>query len=177
MEPNLEKQIIETHAALICACAHAARDGSADGARDALDQMAEDGWEALVTALRGLIDGNGADTDGLDREDRVIVSAVERGIEDPATLPDPDARPDPELAAPGLAQMVFEATQGDHEALETVAALSASLEQTDGDNRVGTGLIRMVEGDRDPLALTEGADDYEARLLKAILGELESLEA
>ncbi len=177
MEPDLEKQIIATHAGLIRACAQAAREGSADGVRDTLDQMAEDGWEALVATLDGLIAGEAGDTDRLDEEDRVIVAAVQRGIEDPATLPDPDAAPDPAQAAPMIAAMVFEATRGEHEALEAVAAISASLENGAGDNPLGERLIRMVEGERDHERLAEGIGGRQRQLLGNVLSELQSLEA
>ena len=69
----------------------------------------QNGWSALARALRRIATGErGANLfDGLDEEDQVIAAGILRGLQDPATLPDPQSRADPTVAAPGLAHMIL----------------------------------------------------------------------
>ena len=55
----------------------------------------------------------------MDREDRIIAEAIMRGLQNPATLPDSTARPDPEMAAPGLAGMIVAARRGQYAGAST----------------------------------------------------------
>lgn len=176
---NLEKQIIHTHADFIVLAATAKQERALiTQLEERLAEMEDSGWHALVEATRKYMnDGRDFEVlNGLDAEDRIIMKAVLEGAADPSTLPDPDAMPEPAVAAPGLAQMVFDATVGDAEALESIAAISASLEQL-GENSIGERLVKIVEGERDRQALTANLDRYNTELMSLLLDELGRLEA
>ena len=80
-----------------------------------LEMSAKNGWGTLVAAIREIINGkrDASALLGLDEEDRAIIETILLGIQDPSTLPDPNAKPDASLAAPGLASMIDAAGRGD----------------------------------------------------------------
>lgn len=174
-----DQQIIQTHAAFICEVAACARNPQAQTRFLELLKTAEDsGWHALVSALRRIGDGQ-SDLSGcaLDDEDRVIAEAVLRGLQDPATLPDPRQRPDGRLAAPGLAGMIHAAATGDMQALALIGQMAEQMSRAGGDMARIAGAIRpMINGERDPSTLGRGMDTRGEQLLISILEELERLE-
>ena len=107
--PEREQQIITAHAAFICkvveCCGKLQR---REEFEDLMSSAEESGWHSLVAAIRQIASGQRdmSAIRGLDEEDSVIAEAIMRGLQNPATLPDPNARPDPALAAPGLASSV-----------------------------------------------------------------------
>ncbi|EGV50048.1 hypothetical protein [endosymbiont of Riftia pachyptila] len=68
-----------------------------------LKQAEENGWTALVSAVRQMLKGrrDAELLNSLDEEDQTIAESILLGMQNPATLPDPDAKPDPAMAAPG----------------------------------------------------------------------------
>ena len=74
--------------------------------QEALLQGAEQQvWSVLVGAVRRIARGERSPAvfAGLDEKDHVIAESILRGLQDPATLPDPAKAQDASLAAPGLA--------------------------------------------------------------------------
>ncbi|MFN3716240.1 MAG: hypothetical protein ACK4R8_05885, partial [Thiobacillus sp.] len=73
------------------------------------------GWARLVAALRHVVNGRRDPSIrlGLDEEDTILLDAILRGLENPATLPPLDARPDGSAAAPGLAALIDASAHGD----------------------------------------------------------------
>ena len=119
--PEKAQQITLAHAGLIHAVVIACQNRERRAELEPLLEAASaNGWNTLVMAIRRIL-GRTRDSQvlaGLDEEDCVIAEAILRGLQDPATLPDPQARPDPGMAAPGLAGMIHAAASGDVAALQ-----------------------------------------------------------
>ncbi len=179
--PSYDEQIAITHAPLIVAVATAALSGQRPPELEqALQQSAANGWTELVAALRRVLAGErGAGVlAGLDEEDSAIVRAVLRGIQDPSTLPDPEQRADPSLAAPGLAALVHGAAGGDVQALQMLAGITEQMTAAGGDMaRLGAVMKRLVDGERDPERLAAGMSAQGESLLLSLLEALGRLEA
>ncbi len=174
-----DQQIIQAHAAFICQVVEFARNPDARSQFEELLQSAkENGWHALARALRRIAAGN-SDLSGiahLDEEDRVIAEAVLRGLHNPATLPDPEKKPDATLAAPGLASMIHAAATGNMQALVLIGQMAEQMSKVGGDMARIAGAIRpMINGERDPAVLARGMDTRGQQLLHNILEELEKL--
>ena len=173
-------QIIQTHAAFICDVVKSAHNPDAHARLgQLLDSAAQSGWQALVQALRLIVAGH-TDLSGiahLDDEDRVIAEAILRGLQNPATLPDPNKKPEARLAAPGLAAMIHAAATGDMQALVLLGQMGEQMSRAGGDMARIAGAIRpLINGERDPDTLGRDMDDRGRLLLHNILEELDILE-
>lgn len=178
--PNRNQQIIQTHAAFICQAVEFLQNADAHTQLDALLQSAESsGWGALVTAIRSIASGR-RDLDQLgplDEEDKVIAEAILRGLQDPATLPDPNKKADPTLAAPGLAHMIHAASRGDVQALSLISQMAEQMSKVGGDMSQVAGVIRpLINGERDPDSLCARMDTRGRQLVLQILEELGKLD-
>jgi len=178
--PDREQQIITAHAAFICKvveCSH--NEGNREEYEAALQMAIENGWERLVFAIRQIVAGQ-RDLQaiaGLDQEDRVIAEAIMRGLQNPATLPDPNARPDPALAAPGLAAMILAAGRGDIQALTLISNMADQMSRAGGPMaRLASTIRPMISGQREPDVLCKGVDDKTEQVLLGILAELKKSE-
>ena len=180
MSFSRDQQIIQAHAAFICQTVELA--GSADHKAqfEQLMQSAEqNGWQALAAALRRIAAGerNLLAISGLDEEDRVIAEAVMRGLQDPASLPDPNKKPDATLAAPGLAGMIHAAATGNVQALALIGQMAEQMSRAGGDMARIAGAIRpMINGERNPDVLGKNMDLRGQQLLHNILDELGKLD-
>lgn len=174
--PEQKQQIVQFHAILInnvvMACTN----------RELLPQLepmlemtAQGGWVTLVAALHQVINGK-RDVSilmGLDDEDGTIVEAILLGIQDPSTLPDPDAKPDPAFAAPGLASMIDAACKGNPEALHMLANMAEQMVRAGGDMaKLGGMMGKLVNGERDADKLANGMNVQGQELVYSILSEL-----
>ncbi len=179
--PPKTQQIVQMHAPLIVAAAQCAASGNIPPEfEQALQTSAANGWTDLVAAIRRVIAGerSTAILGPLDEEDRTIVEAILRGIQDPATLPDPEAAPDASLATPGLAQMIHAARCGHIHALHLLGDMAEQMTAAGGDMaRLGGIMKRLVDGERDADKLTKGMDAQGASLVVSLLEELAKLEA
>ena len=100
-----------------------------------------------------------------------------RGLQDPSTLPDPDRRPEPALAAPGLAGMIHAAARGDMQATVLLGQMAEQMSRVGGDMARIAGAIKpLLDGERDPGRLGARMDSRGRALLEAILEELHKLE-
>ncbi|MBI5329672.1 MAG: hypothetical protein HZB71_03565 [Betaproteobacteria bacterium] len=174
--PDAVEQVLTLHAPFIHAVVNALRDRSQlPGLREYLDAAESQGWPHLVRALRQIIDGR-RDVSiklGLDEEDGIIVDAVLRGIDNPATLPALDRKPEASAAAPGLAAMIEAAGRGDAQALAALANMAEQMLRAGGDMaRLSAILRRLVNGERDAEALMKGMGALGRQLVRNILGEL-----
>jgi len=140
-----------------------------------LESARQSGWQALVGALREILKGR-RDTgvlQGLDEEDGVIAEAVMSGLQNPDTLPALETRPDPLMAAPGLAGMIQAAGSGDVRALQLVADMAEQMSNVGGDMAQLAAVIRpMINGERDPHKLCKGMSAQGEQLVLGILAEL-----
>lgn len=179
--PDKQQQIIATHAAFIRQVVeflgNAERRAELDNLLDTADR---NGWQALSQAVRRIADGerNLLALSGLDEEDTLIAEAVLRGLQDPASLPDPTRNSDPAMAAPGLAHMIHAAATGNVQALTLISNMAEQMSKVGGDMGQLAGRIRpLINGERDPDRLTQGMSARGERLMLDLLVELGKLSA
>lgn len=175
--PERHQQIITLHAAFINQVVRLSQNRAERAHFEQLLSGAEaNGWGNLVRAIRQITAGR-RDTgalQGLDEEDRVIAEAILRGLQNPATLPDPDARPDPALAAPGLAGMIRAAASGNIEALTLISDMAQQMNRAGGPMaRLAAAIRPLINGERDPRKLCRGMNSQTEQVLLGIIEELE----
>jgi len=174
--PDKDQQILAAHAGLVHAVVRTCHN------RDLMPQLEqllklseENGWTQLVVSIRRILGGQ-RDTDvllGLDEEDRAIAEAILRGLQNPETLPDLNATPDPEHAAPGLASMIAASRHGNVEALKALADMATQMRQAGGDMaRLASALSQMEQGEDDVEKLSRGMSPAGLKLVEMILEEL-----
>lgn len=174
--PPKQQQIITLHAPFICQVVQFAQQPHNRATLESLLQQAEaSGWSVLVRAVRQIADGQRdiRTLRGLDEEDRVIAEAILRGLQDPTSLPDPSARPEPTLAAPGLAGMIQAAASGNVEALTLISNMAEQMSRAGGPMARLAAVIRpLINGERDADKLCRGMNEQTRQLLLDILSEL-----
>ncbi|EGW55015.1 hypothetical protein [Candidatus Endoriftia persephonae] len=144
-----------------------------------LKQAEENGWTALVSAVRQMLKGrrDAELLNSLDEEDQTIAESILLGMQNPATLPDPDAKPDPAMAAPGLASMIHTAASGNPQALQLISEMAEQMSKAGGPLAGLASVIRpMINGEREPERLCKHLDDTTGQLVQGILKELNTLE-
>jgi hypothetical protein len=176
--PDRSQQVIQTYAHFIHAVATAClKPELIQQARQMLGQAEQQGWGMMVMALRQVIAGKRDSSvyAGLDDDDRIIVEAILRGIQDPTTLPDPSQQPDASAAAPGLAGLIHAAATGDVAALSALANMAEQMVKVGGDmGRLGGSMRRLVDGERDVDLLTRGMTAQGRDLVAKLVEELAS---
>lgn len=177
--PQHEQQVRQTHAKLINLVVMAVQNSDA---RSELEPMlieaAHSGWKQLVEIIRRILDGERGENLllGLDEEDSVIVRCILLGLQDPATLPDPDYQADGSLAAPALASMLQAASRGDAKALQILADMAEQMTKVGGDmGKLGAIMRKLLDGERDPAVLSRGMDRNGQQLVLNLLEELNKL--
>lgn len=174
--PPKHQQIVTLHAPFICQVVELSQQPDNGAALEPLLQQAEaSGWRTLVRAIRQIVGGqrDPAAIRGLDEEDQVIAEAIMRGLQDPATLPDPNARPEPTLAAPGLAGMIHAAATGNVEALTLISNMAEQMSRAGGPMARLAAVIRpLINGERDADKLCRGMNEQTRQLTLDILSEL-----
>lgn len=139
----------------------------------------QNGWDKLVAAIRKILNGSRDQSilNGLDDEDTVIVTAILRGLQDPATLPRPEEKPDATLAAPMLANLINDARRGDHNAVIMLGGMAEQMSMAGGDMAsVGAILKDLIDGERDVDKLCDKVGPQGESLIVQILTELGKLE-
>ncbi len=174
--PDAVEQVLQMHAPFIHAVVNALTDRTQlPQLMQTLSAAEQQGWPELVRALRWVVDGKrdpGIKL-GLDDEDRIIVDAVLRGLENPASLPPLDRKPDAAAAAPGLAAMIEASAHGDAQALAVLANMAEQMLRAGGDMaRLGGMMRRLVNGERDYDLLAKGMGALGRKLLRDVLDEL-----
>ena len=176
--PDAVEQVLRLHAQFIHAVVNALRDRTQlPQLHDQLNAAEQSGWPALVAAIRSVISGRRDESIklGLDEEDRIIIDAILRGIDNPATLPSLQA-PDGSAAAPGLAAMIQAAGSGDVKAFAALANMAEQMMKAGGDMaRLGGMMRRLVDGERDSDKLTKGMGALGKELVINLLDELAKL--
>jgi hypothetical protein len=174
--PDAVEQVLRMHAPFIHVVVLALTDRSRlPELMETLAAAESQGWPRLVAALRQIVDGKRDDSIklGLDEEDRIIVDAVLRGLNNPASLPPLDQKADASAAAPGLAAMISASSRGDAQALAALANMAEQMVRAGGDMaRLGGIMRRLVNGERDADQLLKGMGPLGRQLLLDILNEL-----
>jgi hypothetical protein len=175
------EQIRTAHAAFIHTVVRAVASAEARVELEPLLASAgQQGWTDLVRTVRAVLNG-ARDTGllaGLDEEDHAIVGAILEGIRNPATLPDPNARPEGRHAAPGLAGLLAAARRGDAQALAALGDMAKHMLSLGGDMALLGGRLReLLNGERELDRLSRGMGVAARGLMSAIVEELARLEA
>lgn len=174
--PDHTRQVIQTYAAFIHGVATAcAQPQLLTSLQPVLAQAEQQGWGKLVAALRLVISGrrDSGVYAQLEVDERIIVEAILRGIQDPSSLPDPGQTADPNAAAPGLAVMVRASANGDPAAASALANMAEQMVKAGGDMaQLGGNLYRLVNGERDMDLLTRGMSAKGRDLIEKLLAEL-----
>lgn len=177
--PEREQQIIQMHAPLIVMTAQVCLGVLPRHELDSiLNEIERFGQVHLVNAIRRLLDGDRDVSliNSLDEDDRVIVTAMLTGVQDPSSLPDPSKQADPVTAAPGLAALIHAAAHGDVQALQIVSAMAEQMTAAGGDMaRIGGVMRKLIDGERDMDVLTEGMGAQGQSLMNSITEELAKL--
>lgn len=177
--PEQEQQIRQVHAQLIHQVVAACQNPDARSELEAVLRHANDnGWQLLVAVIRKIIAGDRSEAlvNGLDQEDSVIVRSILAGLQNPATLPDPQEEADASLAAPGLASIIHAASRGDTNALQILASMAEQMTQVGGPMaQLGGIMRRLLNGERDVDALSKGMDTNGRQLVTNLVEELNKL--
>ena len=177
--PPAVEQVLQVHAAFIHTVVDALRDRSRlPELQKQLDAAAQAGWPRLVGAIRHVIAGRRDPSIklGLDEEDSILLDAILRGLDNPATLPPLDAQPDGRSAAPGLAALIDASARGDAQAMSVLANMSEQMMKAGGDMALlGGRMRRLVNGERDADQLVAGMSPLGRELVISLLDELAKL--
>jgi hypothetical protein len=177
--PPAVEQVLRVHAGFIHAVVDALRDRSRlPELTKQLDAAEQAGWARLVGALRHVIDGRRDPSIklGLDEEDGILLDAILRGLDNPATLPPLNAQPDGSAAAPGLAALIDASARGDAQAMSVLANMAEQMTRAGGDMALlGGRMRRLVNGERDADQLAAGMGPLGRGLMISLLDELAKL--
>jgi hypothetical protein len=178
--PDRVEQIRQSHAGLIYRVViSCSRGENVPDLGAILEQAEQNQWTGLVAVIRRILGGQRDESllNGLDEEDRIIIEAILRGLQNPGTLPDPDTKPDPGLAAPGIAGIIHAAKSGNTDALQLIANMATQFMQAGGDMAMLAARIRpLVLGERNTDLLCEKMSPKGEKLMMEILAELDRLE-
>ena len=178
--PDREQQIIDAHTGLVHRVVIACRNRDmVPDLEEILTQAERNGWVALVAAVRRILAGSRSESilNTLDEEDRVIVAAILRGLQNPETLPDLQKEIDGSMAAPGIAAIIHGARSGNVESLQLLGNMAEQMLRAGGDMARLAGIFRpLVQGERDADKLTAGMGPEGEKLVLAILEELATLD-
>ena len=174
-----QQQIIQSHAGVIVQVVQCIGNPSLIPQTEEILQISEKNvWGDVGMVIRRIIKGERDENLllGLDEEDSTIVAAILLGIQNPATLPDPNKQADASMAAPGLAHMIHQASTGRPEALEIISQMAEQMSAAGGDMKNLGGIMRkMINGERDPKVLSRGMGAHGRQLVDSILEELHKL--
>jgi len=178
--PSKQEQVLQTHAGLIGAVVQTIQSTELRPQLDlVLKQSEENGWHGLVAAIRKILAGSRENSvlNGLDDEDKFIVDAILKGIQDPHSLPKADQQADAAAAAPMLAQLINNSGRGDHDAVIMLGGMAEQMSKAGGDLANLSAVIKnMVDGERSVDKLCTRMGPQGESLITAIITELNKLE-
>jgi len=176
---NRQEQILHSHAGMIVQIVKTVGDVSfLPQTKEILKVSEQNGWGEIVSVMRKILDGERDQSllNGLDEEDSTIIESILLGIQNPATLPDPSVETDASMAAPGIAQMVHQASTGNVQALEVISQMAEQMSQAGGEMRgLGNIVSKLIDGERNPVKLCQGMGTQGRQLVDSILEELNKL--
>ncbi len=181
--PSKQQQIVQMHASLIVLVVQVAQNplNNKQQLDNVLKVSLDNGWVDLVRIIKKIVAGDRSPNllQNLDEEDFAIVQAILNGIQNPATLPDPEADSgDSAMAAPGIAHMLIQASSGNTQALTMISAMAEQMSQAGGDMaQLGGIMKKLLDGERDPDILCKNMGASGTSLVQSILDELAKLQA
>lgn len=176
--PSKQQQIVQMHASLIILVVQVAQNpsGNKQQLANVLKISADNGWTDLVSTIHKILKGERSLNllQNLDEEDAAIINAILTGIQNPATLPNPDKNTgEAAMAAPGIAHMVIQANSGNPQALTMISSMAEQMRNAGGDmSKLGGIMKRLIDGERDPDILCKGMGASGIELVQSILDEL-----
>ncbi|HFC93097.1 MAG TPA: hypothetical protein ENJ51_09830 [Leucothrix mucor] len=178
---SVQQQIVQMHASLIVLVVQVAQNpANKQQLDDVLKVSADNGWTDLVRIINKIVAGDRSTSlqFNLDEEDSVIIGAILSGIQNPSTLPDPDAQSgDSTMAAPGIAHMIIQANTGNTQALTMLSLMAEQMSVAGGDMRnLGSIMKKLLDGERDLDILCKGMGASGISLVQSILDELAKLQ-
>lgn len=182
-QANIQQQLINEHASLICEVVAATGDAKIRAKLlEELKVAEQNGWGKLCSAIRRILEQGAVYMEqladiGLDVEDEVIVQAIIEGIHQPQTLPQQQAHTNPALAPAGLAGIIHAAARGDENALLLMSRMDDDLHHSQSQELISFAKVirRLLNGERDQQSLCRGLDSKSSQLVSAILEELKQL--
>ncbi len=173
--PEKTRQIAQVHAQLINSVVMACHNNAILPQLEPVLQAAQsNGWTELVKRIRKILAGtrNSNILIGLDEEDAAIILAILVAIQDATQLPKVVDKSEAAMAAPGLAMMIHAASNGDPQALSTLAGMAQQMSQTPGMRQFALMLKPLLDGERDLGVLTKNLDEQAKLLMESLLEEL-----
>lgn len=178
-ELDRESQVLAVHATFIHTVVFALIDATKRPDLEThLNTALSNGWDELVTAIRQIMQGNTNPSmlATLDDEDKVIVIAILRGLQNPDSLPQIPQQTDPTVAAPSIATLIQGAGTGDTSALEVLGSMAGQMGNAGGSMaKTGASIKLMLDGERDADKLCEGMDENGRQLIESILKHLNQI--
>ena len=178
--PEKDQQIIDAHMGLIHRVVIACKKADAvPDLEEILKQAEQNDWAKLVATIRKILAGNRSEAllNNLDEEDKLIITSILHGLQNPDTLPDLTKTIDGGMAAPGIAAMVHGARSGNLETLQLLGGMAQQMLQAGGDMARISGILRpLVEGERDVDKLTAGMGQEGEKLVLQIIKELDKVD-
>lgn len=178
--PEKREQIRQIHAGLIVGVVQAVHQPEVrPHMEQALKMSEQNGWSGLVGVIRKIIAGSRDQNllKGLDDEDQIIADAILKGLQDPTTLPDPEQKGDATKAAPMIANLINEASRGDHNAVIMLGGMAEQMSNIGGDMaNLGAVLKDMIDGERNLDKLCSRMGPQGESLITQILSELGKLD-
>ncbi|MEE9444886.1 MAG: hypothetical protein V3V19_04395 [Cocleimonas sp.] len=178
--PSQQQQVLQVHASLIRLVVDTVSNPQLrPQLNQTLKSSAENGWQNLVLRIYKIMDGERSETllSNLDDEDKFIIDAILRGIQNPSTLPDPiENNAQAGMAAPGIAHMIHQASIGNTQALTLLSHMTEQMSQAGGEMTLLAGIMKkFIDGERDPEVLNRNMDEKGVKLVDSILSELTKL--
>lgn len=177
---NAEDTTLQERALLIHLAVEAVRVPASRAHLDTLlAQASENGWVALVGAIQKILTGerNLANLGALDDEDRKIILAILRGIEDRASLPDIASGLDIGKTAMEIGTLILAVRWGNEEAIKALSSLTTQMTAATGDiAQVGLVLRLLVSGERRLERLSYNMGETGTLIVREILAVLEKRE-
>lgn len=141
----------------------------------ALKEAEAGGWANLVLAVRDLVAGirPPGNFQQLDAEDRPIVLAILRGLDEAADIPDIADTLDPRKTGTKLATLILAVQYGNAQAAQTLEQVVAAMNASSGEMQpVAQAIIRIYKGERDAELLCRSLSDTGVKIVEQTLAEL-----
>lgn len=178
--PSQQQQVIQTHSSLINLVVDSTQRSELKAkVEEVLNISASNGWVTLVKAIRKVLSGQYQldQFSELDNEDKIIITAIINGIQNPQTLPPQQSAGNAQSAAPGIAHMVHAAANGDSQTLTALSTMAEQMSQAGGSMSLLASILKkMIDGNRDIDELTRGMDSNGQTLVNSIVNELNNID-
>lgn len=146
---------------------------------DHLEQAEQSGWTALVNAIRNILQGERdlSSFESLDDEERRIVIAILRGLDDASELPDVVNVVDPQKAGLKIATLIMAIRCGNAQAGQSLTAMLSQMGRAGGEmTQVSEALLQAANGERDVDRLCRNTGRMGSKIIQSVLAELNKRE-